>query len=688
MNHRQVIPGLLVTLCLNLGMPAVAQQPDITNNYGFPFGFSLLKTDSSVPPAQNFSRYSSGRWWDAARIPDEWPLVNAIQIMVKQRDQELLQVARTAARAGAAKGTPQQQVGDFFSSGLDQERLRTVGARALEAELSKVASVKDDASLARVSTWLAQGMGVTCFSGPHLAPDPQSSQRYAVFIADAALPLRRENYLDAKDEPLRQAYLKKIAAMLELSGSSPEAARSAAQRILAMETRVAARKLTGAELRDPAKQFRRMSLEELRRLVPRLDLEASLTELGVPLPKEVVVDQLEAVVERNRIVAESTPEQLQEFLRWELLNAATHYLGPDFIKVHSDFRNVMLGPIQDPPLESRVLEDMRKVLGHPLSQLYVRAYFSDASRKDAKHLVDLVRAEFRRRLVANTWLSQPTREYAVKKLDAMKVYVGYPDHWIDYSSVDIRPDDYVGNFFRANRFLAGRQVRGYGHPIVEDLFIKPGESLPIDINASYTPESNKIEIPAAFLRPPVYDPKGDLATNLGALAAVIGHEFTHGFDSQGRKYDADGNIRDWWTPQDAAHFEAENKKLVEQASAYQILPGLHLNGDLESGENLADVGGVTMAFAVLQDYLEKNPQARAPIDGLTPEQRFFLAWSQLWAEKAKDTWYTEILIGNEHAPGPYRQLAPHQHVGGFYKAYKIGPGDPAWLPEDRRVHLW
>ena len=660
----------------------------MTNNFGFPVVFSPQKMDSGASAARDYRRYAAGLWDDRARIPSDSPSVTPISALMEINKNKLLGLAREASQAGAPKGTPRQLVGDFYKSCLDQERLKTLGVSPLKDELALIDTVTDDASLARVCASLGNELGMTCYFGVGISPDPNSRDHYAMVVADSSIALNKEDYTSPQSEALRQAYLKRIASIFQLAGSTPEDAHATAGRILAMETRIAAKKLTPAEFRDPNKRMRRVSLAELRKLAPRLDFAAAYEEMGLPVPTEVVAVQLDSVVERGRIVADSSPEQMREYLRWALLNAASPYLGPEFRRVNLEFSRALYGPLEDSPIEKQALEQTTKLLGHPLSQLFVERYFSEQSRKDVENLVGQVRAEFRRRLEKNTWLTEPTRQYALKKLDALKVYVGYPDKWIDYSSVDVRPDDLVGNVFRINRFMNTRELAHYGGPILKDGFSQPGFTLPIDINAAYSSGDNQIEIPAAFLQPPFYDPKADIAVNLGAMAAVIGHEFTHGFDSQGRMFDAEGNLRDWWTPRDAAQFAAENEKLVAQANAFEILPGLKLNGAVESGENLADMGGVSLAFAVLQDYLAKHPEARAPIDGLTPEQRFFLAWSQLWAEKAQDGYYRQLVPSEAHPPGPYRQLAPHQHETGFYKAFKIGPNDPVWLEESKRAHIW
>jgi putative endopeptidase len=299
-----------------------------------------------------------------------------------------------------------------------------------------------------------------------------------------------------------------------------------------------------------------------------------------------------------------------------------------------------------------------------------------------------IKSEFRGRVETSRWLAPATRREALAKFDTMKVGVGRPAQWIDYAAVDIRRDDYFGNVARINEFRLRRALARFGKPVQEDGFAVPNATQPTDINAAYQSDKNSIEIPAAFLQPPFYDPKADPALNFCSLGAVIGHEFTHGFDSLGRLYDSNGNVRDWWTAADAKHFEQEAQKLVRQASAVEVLPGLHINGQLSVGENLADVGGVSLGAAALKRYLQDHPQQNRKIDGLTQTQRCYLAWAQAWADKANEGWLRQVLPVDGHPPGVYRMLAPAQHERSFYEAFGIRAGDPARLDPKNRVALW
>jgi putative endopeptidase len=328
------------------------------------------------------------------------------------------------------------------------------------------------------------------------------------------------------------------------------------------------------------------------------------------------------------------------------------------------------------------------LLGHPLSQLYVAKYMTPESRREVEAMVARVKAQFRARIERNGWLSPETRAQALAKLDKTEIRVGYPSKWIDYTGVVVRRDDYAGNAMRLNEFMVRRELAKLGKPVELDHFAVPNSTLPIVINAGYDSSWNGIEIPAAFLQPPFYDAKADPAVNYCTMGAVIGHELTHGFDSQGRQYDATGNVRDWWTPADAKRFADETGKLARQADAFEILPGLHLNGAIEVTENLADVGGVALGYAALQEHLREHPEPNRTIDGFTPPQRCFLAWGQLWAAKVNDGALRQLLPVDGHPPGVYRMAAPSQHEKAFIDAFGIRAGDRMWLEPSARVTIW
>ncbi len=431
-----------------------------------------------------------------------------------------------------------------------------------------------------------------------------------------------------------------------------------------------------------------MSHDALKTLVSNFDVDAYFKSMGLPVGHDVYVVDDGNVRERNAMLGELPLADIKVLLQWELLRGAKPYLTPEFTEPFMEFNRVLYGNIDTPKREELVAATIKQRLGHPLGRLYVEKHLTPKSKADAEGLIAQIRAEFRARLQNSAWLSASTRAYAVEKLDKIDIKVGHPDRWIDYSSVDVRRDDYFGNMLRLNEFDTRRNLAKFGNPIAEDGFADPRATLPTVVNAAYSSGRNGIEIPAAFLQPPFYTPNADAGVNYCTLGAVIGHEFTHSLDFVGRLFDANGALRDWWTPADIAAFDARSKNLISQGNAFEVLPGVHLNGQLSAGENLADIGGLMLAHRALQTHLQANPQDSRAIDGLSTDQRCFAAWSQMWAEKIQPELLRTFAATNPHPPGAYRMIAPPSNQPAFYDAFGIRAGDKMWVDPKDRVTMW
>lgn len=660
-------------------------------NFGFPLTFSTEKMERSISPKQDFPRYAGGAWTAKAELTANTPRVSSFDTLSKIIGQQVATLIADTQRSGtsAPAHSPAQLVGDFFASGVNTERLKQLGSSALKPELDKIAAT----SLEELPALLAHldmlhndpvmlGIGVNS--------DTQDRSRYSLYLGDGKLPLTREYYQKPEYQKVRDAYRLLITDYFKMVGSSPEQAEQAAEAVMTIEARVSERKLTALEETDPNKKYVRMSFAEAQALTPNLNLEAHVKAAGLPTGGSVIVVDPGAVRERNALIKEMPLKDTLSYLQWELIRRNSTYLSPDFYARALTFNQAITGgPAQPIPAQALLVEEQIKtLLGHPVSQLYVNQYFPQSSKQAVENIIQKVKAEFRSRLTQNTWLSASTRDYALTKLDRMQIAVGYPERWIDYGTVDIKADDYLGNVFRINSYNFQRSVNNFNQPVMVDQFAVAGATLPISNNAAYQPSSNKFEIPAAFLQPPFYNPNADVVVNYCAIGAVVGHEMTHGFDSRGRQYDAQGIIRNWWTEADAQHFTTETQKLVKQASAFEYLPGQYLNGELEVTENLADVGGMTLAYNALLKHLAEHPEDNRTIDGLTPQQRCFSTWAQLWVEKARPDFLRQDVLTNVHPPGSYRVMSPSQHVPGFYEAFGIKAGDPMWMAEQDRVQIW
>jgi putative endopeptidase len=685
--------GICITSCSNsLTDRSKSNQAEAVAQAAFPLGFSVDKMDTSVDPKQDFHRFAAGKWLDNTKIPADKLMVSGLSLLNDRVSLQLQQITAQAATqsATAPKGSPLQQVGDLYAGGMDVKRLESLGVSPLKPIFDRIAAIDSLPALAKTLPQLQMKLSDPIILGVGVTGDLEDAKTNIIAVGGGNLSLpSQQDYLSPDKAAVRQAYLDYVTAALEIAGSSPAEAAAAAKKILEMETRIASKQLSPVEKRDIKKAVTKMSFAQLQSLLSNLDMKVYFQELGLPTTGNVLVGDTGSLADLNQMLKQYSIADIKTYLRWGFLRQNMNNLTPAFEKPLLAFNKLYYGQeFELPPRTERVTDLISQKYGHPLSQLYVKEHFSPESKKRVEEMIQQIKTLFRARLEANKWLTEPTRKYALTKLDRMVIKVGYPEKWIDYSSIDIRRDDFFGNAIRTNEFFNRRQLSKLGKPVTYDDFDDPKGTLPIIINAAYSSDRNNIQIPAAFLQPPNYDSKADAAVNFCSMGAVIGHEITHGFDSQGRQFDAQGNFQNWWTKEDATKFEAQTDKLVKQANAFEVLPGLKLNGKLSVGENLADVGGVSLAYEALQEYLKKNPQANKKIDGYTPEQRCFIAWSQLWATKTNEGFLRQITLTDGHPTGAYRGFAPFQHEDGFFKAFGIKPGDPMWLDEKDRVKIW
>lgn len=675
------------------GTPAFTSgpPPSADDNFGFPMGFDASKMDRSADPRQDFARYANGRWLDVATLPGDSAQLDGIGLLSRQVDRQVGKLLDDAAAASstAPKGSPLQQVGDLYAAGMDVERLRALGTTPLQPVWDRIAKIDGPKALAEEVSRLSLLTNQPVMFGVTVSLGLTDPTKVVVFAEDGALPLPvPEYYLAAESAHLREVYRDTVADTLALAGVPADQAKARAAKILEMETRVAAKKLTAVQDRDFANAYREMSYADLKSLLGNFDLDTMYATLGLPTGGPVLVHQVPALQERNQMLRDYPLEDIKAYLQWEALRLTLPYLSPQLNDAQTPLVRALTGQAEGTKREKDVARAIRHAAGHSLSRLYVERYLPAGTRADVEALVTSVRAELRDRLVRNTWLTAPTRDYALQKFDRIKVIVGYPDQWIDYSSVDIRRDDFYGSMTRLNEFAARRALARFGQPPQRDLFDDPEHTLPIIVNAAYSPDRNDIEIAAAILQPPFYDHDADPVVNYCTLGAAIGHEFTHSLDSTGRLFDANGALRDWWTPVDIAAFDARSKNLIDQANAYQVLPGVHLNGQLSSGENLADIGGLSLAYSALTKYLRAHPEQDRPIGGFTPSQRCYLSWAQMWAEKIQPELLRQYASTDPHPPGAYRSSMPMRNAQSFHDAFGVRPGDRMWIDPKKRVTMW
>lgn len=667
--------------------PSPNPAPSPAGPAGVPLGFSVANMDRSASPRQDFYRYAAGAWLDRTAIPDSQGDVFGARMLNDNLRQQLAVLIRetASAPAGSASGAA-QQIGDFYRAATDDARRDALGLQPLATDLAQIARIDGPVALGAFHARMTLALGGSPLLNLAVGADRKNSQVNALYLAAGALPLRRDEYVEPAGAEVRALYQAHIASLLRAAGDAPEQAEQRARTVLALETALAASQLTPLRALDNTLTYNKLGLAEAQALVPGIDLRAWLQGLGVAAPAEVIVLDTGALRGLQQLLATRPPAEVRTLLRWFAIGNAAADLGQPFAELDRAFTRRHQGLAQSPSRERRITDQVATLFAHPLSQLYVHKHFPDSTRRDITAMVGHIRAEFEQRLRSNPWLDEPTRQAALAKLARMDIQVGYPQQWIDYGSVQVRADDHLGNVQRVLAFQQRRDFSGLGQPVRRDHFAYPGHTTPIDVNAAYQPGANAIEITAAIVQPPFYVPSADAVVNYCTIGAVIGHEMTHGFDSTGRQYDAAGNLRDWWTPAASAQFQQRTGVLVQQYSSFDVLPGLKHNGALTVTENTADLGGITLARAALQRQLGGQP---APVvDGLTGDQRCFVAWAQMWMGKARPEKLRQDVQTNPHSVNAARALQPLLHLDAFHQAFGTQPGDAMWRAPEQRVRIW
>ncbi|MCU7374032.1 M13 family metallopeptidase [Paucibacter sp. O1-1] len=648
-------------------------------------GYSPANMDKRVSPRQDFTGYAAGNWLRHTEIPASEAEVGGFTQLAANLDRQLLTLIKNAASAPGAPGSPQQQIGDYWRAAMDLQRMDQLGLKPLQADLNRIDTLpQPPAALGQLSARLELGYGVSPLLNAFPTIDAKDSKSYLLMLVAGQQSLSQEEYAKPENQSVRELYLGHISAMLKAAGESD--AEDKARTVLAIETEISAAQLTPIQARDPAMTYNKMSLAEAQALIPAIDLGAKLQALGLQQPALVQVRDLAAIKAVQQVLSSRPAHELRSLLRWHVLTGRASSLGQPWRGLAQEFDRKRQGLQTLPERERQITQAINSQLFHPLSRLYVEAYFPASTRSEITQMVAHIKDEFEQRLRTNPWLDAPTRSAALDKLAKVDIQVGYPQQWIDFSGLQILPDDHFGNTQRADEFSLRRQLARLGQPVINERFADPPYTTPTSVNAAYNPQTNSIDITAAIVQPPFYVPGADAAVNYCTIGAVIGHELTHGFDSNGRRYGPAGNLRDWWTPQASAEFEKRTALLVQQFGEFILLPGLKHNGVLTLTENTADLGGITLAHAALHRHLRGKAQPR--VDGLSTDQRCFVAWAQMWAYKARPERIRQLAAIDYHANSSLRGFAPLLHLDAFHKAIGTRPGDPMWRAPKERARIW
>ncbi|MDR3692993.1 MAG: M13 family metallopeptidase [Mucilaginibacter sp.] len=646
--------------------------------------FDKSGMDTTVKPGDNFFLYANGKWLKNAKIPAAETGWGSFYVLRDKNEANIHQILDYAAAHDDTAGSINQKVGDLFKSGMDTAAIEKLGYDPVKPQLAKIAGVKDYKDLVKLA---ADGFktGDGFLLGFYISPDDRISTKNAAHFDQTGLNLPNRDYYfktDSASKKILDGYVKYIAKLFTLTGVDAATAAKKAAGILKLETAIAASHLTPVQLRDPVKNYNKFTFADFQKQVPDIDLTDAFNRMGLKTDT-VLVGQPGYYKALDGLLKSQPIEVWKDKATFEALSGASTYLSKAFRDAHFDFfGKVLNGQKQQRDRWKLMSEDIDNGLGELLGQLYVQKYFPPDAKKRMLDLVNNLQAVYKERIEKLDWMSAETKKRALEKLAAFTKKIGYPDKWKKYDDVQISKDAYYQNEQSIAAHNYREMIKKVGKPVDRSEW----GMTPPTIDAYSNPLFNEIVFPAGILQFPFFDKDADDAINYGAIGVVIGHEMTHGFDDQGRQYDKDGNLKDWWTKEDAAKFKARVKVLIDQYSQFTILGNLHVNGELTQGENLADVGGCMIAYQAFKNTPEGKSDTK--IDGFTPDQRFFLSLTKVWQSKIRDESARMRISVDPHSPPMYRVNGPFSNMPEFYKAFNVKPGDKMYRPDSLRVKVW
>ena len=654
-------------------------------------GINLNYMDKSVKPGDDFFRYVNGTWFDKTEIPGDKTRWGSFDELRQNTDKDALAILKeAAANKNLDPKSDQAKAVNVYRTYMDTISRNKLGIKPLKPYLAKIDAIKsiDDVNKLLIEMEPQGGLG---FYGAGVGADAKNSNRNVVYIGLGSLGLPDRDYYvsDDKDsKEKREKYVLHVARMLQFLGIKPADAKLQAEKVLALETDMARPRLDRVERRDRRKTYNPKSVADLQKLTPSVNWDSYLQGVGIGKIDSVIVSQPKYMEALDGIFKANKVDDWKAYLRWTLINKSTGYLTTDIETANWEFYSKTLtGALKQRPREERALQVVNGTVGEALGKLYVEKKFPAEAKAKAKAMIDNVFLAFENRINNLPWMTPETRKGAIEKLRKSTVKIGYPDKWNDYSKLEIvakeNGGDYFTNMKNLSRWAYAENLADLQKPVDKTRW---GMS-PQTVNAYYNPSYNEIVFPAAILQPPFYDYKADEAVNYGGIGAVIGHEISHGFDDSGSRYNADGNLVNWWTDADLKQFTGLGEAFAAQYSALQPLPGVFVDGKFTLGENIGDLGGVNAAYDGLQLFLKKNGRPEN-IDGFTPEQRFFISWGTIWRSKMRDEAIKNQVKTDPHTPGMYRAYVPLQNVESFYQAFDIKEGDKLYVKPEDRVKIW
>ena len=654
-------------------------------------GINLSYMDTTVTPREDFFRFVNGRWLDTNEIPEDKTVWGSFNELREQTDNDALALLEGAAKSDSLKaGSDPAKAVNLYKTIMDTVNRNNQGIEPIKPYLAKIEAIKNKEDLQNylIEMQMYGGGGFFRFG---VGADAKNSNMNAAYLSPGGLGLPDRDYYVADDsdsKEKREKYISHISRMLQYLGDSEEEAAKNAKAILAFETSMAQPRLDKVERRDARKTYNPMTVAQLQKTTPAIDWKRFFNEIGAGQVDTIIVSQPKYMESLQKGLASTNVENWKQYLRWSLLNDAAGMLTTDIERANWEFYDQTLrGAKEQLPRNERALATINQAIGEALGKLYVEEHFPAEAKQKAEQMIKNVIKAYENRIDQLSWMSDSTKIKAKQKLNTTRIKVGYPDKWKDYSSLTVKGPEEGGSYFQnmlnAAKWNTEDDISKLGEPVDKgEWFMAPQI-----VNAYYNPSYNEIVFPAAILQPPFYDYKADAAVNYGGIGAVIGHEISHGFDDSGARFDAEGNLNNWWTEKDLEQFENLGGKLADQYSAIEVLDSVYINGKFTLGENIGDLGGVNAAYDGLQLELKEDGNP-GKIDGYTPEQRFFLSWATVWRTKMREEALKNRIKTDPHSPGQYRAYVPLQNIDAFYEAFNIQEGDPMYVKPENRVKIW
>ncbi|BFM42908.1 M13 family metallopeptidase [Flavobacterium sp. CFS9] len=654
-------------------------------------GINVSYMNPKISASQDFFQYVNGTWLSKTEIPSDRATWGSFNELIKKTDKDAMSILKEASKNPKYKSdTDQGKAVNLFSTILDTVGRNKAGIKPLQPYFKKIDAIKNIADLQKYLTEIGQE-GNSVFFGIYIGADEKNSSKNSVMLYPNRLGLPDQDYYISEDKDSKEKrakYALHVARMMQFIGESPEKAKQSATEILALETQLSKPRLNRVESRDSRLQYNPMTVAELQKLTPAINWDAYLTGIGLAKLQSIVVTEPKYMKALQTVFTENKVALWKEYLKWDLLNSYASELSTDLETANFDFYSKTLrGAIKQLPREEKALQVVNSSVGEALGKLYVEKVFPAEAKAKAVDMIHNVIQAYKTRINNLTWMSAATKVKAIEKLDKLTVKVGYPDKWKDYSALQIKGVAEGGSYFENMVNLSKWNFKKGIDKLYKPVDKTEWGMSPQTVNAYFNPSYNEIVFPAAILQPPFYNYQADEAVNYGGIGAVIGHEISHGFDDSGARYNAEGNLVDWWTPEDLKQFTALGTALADQYSALEPLPGIHVDGKFTLGENIGDLGGINAAYDGLQLYLKAHGNPGL-IDGFTPEQRFFISWATVWRTKTRDEALKNQVKTDPHSPGMYRAVVPVQNVDAFYDAFGIKKGDKMYIDPDKRVKIW